>query len=379
MSQTVIQINLQRHFGGGEVYTRFLTSALAHHGCRTLLVVADDAPFWRQLDLPNTTLLPVASLREVAAQLPGVATPIITHGPVDGESLAAWRRVHPVFGIAHMPLFGRNPRVFDGYSGVFAVSAYVLASLRDAGVPNPCPEPLYGVADLARFASADIGRIVQTSEYEWDMRKGRDRLLSWLEPLVEPLRRRPVFERRPGLALGIVSRITPIKQFPLLFKHIAPLLAEFPAITLDIFGAGGYASVRDLRAALAPIKSQTRFWGHQHDVGSIYRQLDFVLSGLPEKEALGLNIIEAQACNTPVLAVNAPPFTETVAHGQTGLLYRDPREDQGQELRQLLAALTAGDARPKPLDHPEHLARFSFEAFVQRTGHVLDFIRQSAA
>lgn len=61
----------------------------------------------------------------------------------------------------------------------------------------------------------------------------------------------------------------------------------------------------------------------------IYNKLDFLLTGLPEKEALGLNVLEAQACNLPVLAVDALPFQETVLDGKTGYLFNDPVETKG--------------------------------------------------
>ncbi|MBV5277207.1 glycosyltransferase, partial [bacterium] len=75
------------------------------------------------------------------------------------------------------------------------------------------------------------------------------------------------------------------------------------------------------RRALRPLGDRCRFWGQQNDVRAVYAQLDALLTGLPEKEALGLNVIEAQACRLPVLAVDAPPFDETVADGITGWRY----------------------------------------------------------
>jgi glycosyltransferase involved in cell wall biosynthesis len=191
-------------------------------------------------------------------------------------------------------------------------------------------------------------------------------LLSWLEPAVEPLRPHPVYDRRPGLALGIVSRITPAKQFPLLFEHLAPLLADFHDVNIEIFGSGGYASVRDLRRALSPLTGRVRFWGQQRDVATIYRNIDYLLTGLPEKEALGLNVIEAQACGTPVLAPASPPFTETIADGVTGFLYRDPREDKGVDFARLIRKLRALPVHPDPRRATTHLEKFSFSAFVER-------------
>src|SRR5690606_38708058 len=126
-----------------------------------------------------------------------------------------------------------------------------------------------------------------------------------------------------------------------------------------------------LKQALAPMREQVRFWGLQTDVASIYPQLDYVLSGLPEKEALGLNLIEAQVCGTPVLAVRAPPFTETVAYGVTGHLFTDPRQDAGAAFAVLLGRLLGG-GRVDPLQAPEHLARFRMEAFAARVAHALD-------
>jgi glycosyltransferase involved in cell wall biosynthesis len=174
------------------------------------------------------------------------------------------------------------------------------------------------------------------------------------------------FKRHPGLTLGIVSRLTPIKQFPRLFSILAPVMARYPQVNLEIFGSGGYASVRDLQHALAPVRRQVRYWGHQADVARVYPQLDYVLSGLPEKEALGLNLIEAQVCGTPVLAVNAPPFTETVLDGASGYLFEDPRRDGGEDFGRLLQRLLAGAARPDPRAAPAHLARFSRDAFRER-------------
>ncbi len=229
--------------------------------------------------------------------------------------------------------------------------------------------PLYGVADLNRISQKT--QLRRTSRYDWDRRKGRDRILSWLEPLVEPWLPHPLYERRTGLTLGIVSRMTPIKQFPVLFSYLAPVLARFPQVNLEIFGSGGYGSVRDLTHVLKPIADRTRFWGHQSDVASVYQCIDYLLTGLPEKEALGLNIIEAQACGTPVIGVDAPPFTETVLDGQTGFLYRDPREDNGRDFARLMHKLTTHDEKLYPCFAKEHMQKFSFDAFVERLAPIV--------
>ena len=372
----LIQLNLQPVFGGGEVFTAFLARALAQLGVATTLVGHPRADFWPRLGLPrDTEFLAARDWLEMERHLPAERTWLLSHGPLPPAVAVRLAQRHRLSGIAHMPLQGGRADRYDDYAMVFGVSTYVAEGLRAAGF-RTWDEPLYGVADFQRFAgAAPAGALRQTSCYDWDRRKGRDRLLAWLEPCIEVLRRRPAFARGGALALGIVSRLTPIKQFPQQFAILAPLLARAPGVTLDIFGSGGYASVRDLRRALAPLGARARFWGQQQDVAAAYRQLDYLMTGLPEKEALGLNVIEAQACGTPVLAVKAPPFTETVLEGRSGFFYRDPREDGGADFAALLARLRALPQPPQPREAVEHLARFGFPAFVERLRRVVAWAR----
>lgn len=360
----LVQLDLQTEAGGGETYAAFCCRAFAELGIRTRLLVHPQARFWSAMNLgAGTECVPVADPAEELLHPRRTPAWFLIHSPIAAEL----RQTAPgrlTSAMAHMPVQGRDPAAaFGGYGLIFPVSEWVRQGLLQHGLPA-WREPLYGVADLP---AAQAGRqIVQRSRYAWDRRKGRDRLLATLEPLRERWRRRLAFERRPGLTLGIVSRLTPIKQFPLMFSLLAPVLARYPEVNLEIFGSGGYASVRDLDRALAPCARQVRFWGMQGDVAGIYRQLDFLLTGLPEKEALGLNIIEAQACGTPVLAVDAPPFTETILAGRTGHFFCDPRRDAGADFERLLQTLLASRDKLRPDLEAAHLARFSFAAFVER-------------
>jgi glycosyltransferase involved in cell wall biosynthesis len=312
----------------------------------------------------------VSSEAQILDALPVDPSLIVTHTAASSGFAAALARRHRLTGFVHMPLYERSPAGLACYERLFAVSRYVLDSARSRGLSNVYHEPMYGVADLAlRPGRAGVVRKGQT--YDWDRRKFRDRLFGAIAPLIDAVTPKPAFVRRPGLTLGVVSRLTPIKQFPRMFSLLAPELAKHPHVNLEIFGSGGYASVRDLKRALLPIRDQVRFWGQQADVTAVYGQLDYVLSGLPEKEALGLNLIEAQTCGTPVLAVNAPPFTETVVDGASGWLFEDPRRDAGRAFGVLLGRLSSGGARPDPRMAVEHLARFSVEAYRQRVASAL--------
>ena len=363
------QVNLQEHLGGGEVYTAFLARALASLGVPTTLFVSRRAAYWGRLELPSgTELAPVSGVHGIVQSLPRERAWLLGHGPlprplVDSEHLRT--------AIAHMPPQGRDPRAFDGHDLVIAVSAWVLEGLRALRAPA-WDEPLYGVAEVRGNAGAPLEA---RSAYDFDRRKLRDRALEALSPLVSCFSEAAAYRKRPGLTLGIVSRLTPIKQFPEQFAILAPLLAARPQVNLEIFGAGGYASVRDLKRALAPLGERARFWGRQDNVAAAYAALDYLMTGLPEREALGLNVIEAQRAGLPVLAVDAPPFTETVLEGAGGYRYRDPRRDGGADFARLLDALLSGKPRPDPRLASAHLERFSAQAFAGRVGRLLAAIR----
>ena len=96
-------------------------------------------------------------------------------------------------------------------------------------------------------------------------------------------------------------------------------------------------------------------------------RINISFAALSMNQALGLNAIEAQACGTPVLAPDAPPFTETVLEGASGFRYRDPREDGGRHFAEILDAILAGRPRPDPrLAAEAHLERFTHSALVAR-------------
>jgi glycosyltransferase involved in cell wall biosynthesis len=363
----LFHLNTSATLGGAEVYAHFLASTLQDAGWENEIVTADDAPFWSDLDRREGR----NGRYRIAGDLSSLPEGgiVFIHAPISAAAVARLRTRHLVVGMAHQALYSDAvPGYYREADVLLSVSDYVISTLAKAGLTRVHPQALWGVAAIA--SASAFAPIVRGPLCDWDRRKLRDRILGWLEPLGAAQRGRTPFEKRDGLTLGIVSRIAPLKQFPALFEALVPALLEQPDVNLEIFGSAiGYARLRDLRAALKPLGNRVRWWGYQADVVAVYRQLDYLLAGLPEREALGLNVIEAQQCGLPVIAPNAPPFTETMIDGITGYLYTDPRRDAALDFRRVLA--DARVRRPDPRQAVEHLKRFSREAFTQRVGKVV--------
>jgi glycosyltransferase involved in cell wall biosynthesis len=373
MKPVVYQLNLSRGLGGAEFYTYSFTHALAQAGWPTRVIVHRDARFWDEFDFG-----PVHVDRADAEAVPGLVPSgamLVIHGSTPEAILRRLAADRALVGLAHHALSEHNRfRYYDLAHWLIPVSRNVIDTLDRHGLDRYDPEPLYGVADVSR---GDAGAcLVPRLPYEWDARKGRDRLMAYVQPAFAWLRRPPEPVRRPGLALGIVSRISDAKQFPALFDAIAPAIARRADVGIEIFGSGLYQKVRALERALAPIRRQARFWGWQANVAAAFTRFDYLLPGVPEREALGLNVIEAQACGVPALGVAARPFTETIIDGRTGYLYRDPREDGAAEFAAVLDRLRGGAPRPDPRDERRHLARFGPAAFA---GRVDAAMRRAAA
>lgn len=367
------QINFSEVLGGAEIYTHFFSKALLAKGWKTVLYVNNNVTFWNDMDLSGVELIPLGHKEDILTTLPEQCSLFVTHTPVSEAVADILRQKHLLTGVIHHPIYGGNGESYRAYQLLFAVSRHVINTLDAADITHYYPHPLYGVADMNRLKRPDNTPIIATPMYEWDKRKLRDRLLSITYPIFWAVKPTRYFAKREGLTLGFVSRIAPAKQFPEMFEILAPVLRRFPQVHLEFFGSGvGYSPVKKLKKSLAPIRQQVRFWGPQTNLNKIYHSIDFLMAGLPEREAMGLNILEAQFCGTPVLAVNAPPFNEIIQDGKTGFFYTDPRKDSGKDFEALLGKLIKLTTFPNPLENKNFLSTFSFEAFACRVDLALN-------
>ena len=358
---TIVQFNLSPTLGGAEVYTAFFSRALAARGWSTRVVVSSASSFWDDLDFGG--VLRVGADTPAAKLAPGDIA--VVHAPLPGAPLASLAP-NFVVGVAHQAVYdGTRPAYYDRADLLLAVSSHVATTLKSYGLTHIHPTPLYGVADLERGPSA--GPPVAGPLFDVDAHKLRDLVVSGVYRLRAALSGARGFTRRSGLTLGVVSRLASVKQFPVLFAILAPVLARHSDVSLEIFGSAvGYKSLVSARRALAVLGPRVRFWGHQRDVTAAYHAIDYLLTGLPEREALGLNVLESCSAGTPVIAVAGPPFTETMRDGVTGFLYVDPRTDGGADFERVLVGILEGRLKPDLAAVPTHLEAFSFARFAER-------------
>jgi glycosyltransferase involved in cell wall biosynthesis len=121
-----------------------------------------------------------------------------------------------------------------------------------------------------------------------------------------------------------MCRLAPGKGVDHSIRAVAALSGELRRTQLAIVGASnldrGLAS--QLRAlADGLLGARVRFFGPRNDIVTLLRTAD-VLVQASSREALGLSVLEAQACGTPVVAYPAVGTSEIVRDGETGLLAR---------------------------------------------------------
>ena len=99
--------------------------------------------------------------------------------------------------------------------------------------------------------------------------------------------------------------------------------------------------------------------GYQDDEALIKHMQEAKACIFAAKEDFGIMCVEAQACGTPVLALDYGGYKETVVHGKTGYLFPEQTEES------VVNAVNEFEEQPLT-DHPvirENALRFSEERF----------------
>ena len=125
------------------------------------------------------------------------------------------------------------------------------------------------------------------------------------------------------LFVGQLERFSNHKGMPILMRAFKRVLSRHPGACLVVAGSGsGLASYRQMAADLG-IGRNASFLGSvdTKDLPGLYSTASvLVLPSTTKSEGLGLVLIEAQACGTPVVASSVGGIPFAMVHGETGLL-----------------------------------------------------------
>ncbi|MFC1800488.1 glycosyltransferase family 4 protein [Nanoarchaeota archaeon] len=126
-------------------------------------------------------------------------------------------------------------------------------------------------------------------------------------------------ENKGKFIIGALSRIHPSKGVDVLIKALAEIKDED---FLFIFGGKDFGCLKDLLrlAEDLGISDKVKYIGFVNKSKKFfYENLDLFVS--PSKaEALGMTLVEAQACGVPVIGSNFGPIRETMLDNVTGYL-----------------------------------------------------------
>lgn len=124
------------------------------------------------------------------------------------------------------------------------------------------------------------------------------------------------------IRLGIVSRLIPLKNIPMLFNALSLLpktvMAQF---SIQIFGDGSEKEMLQQTAnELVAQGMKIEFYGNVIDESSIYHSFD-ILVMCSDTEGLPMSILEAMGYSLPVISTSVGAIPQVISHEENGWLY----------------------------------------------------------
>lgn len=119
--------------------------------------------------------------------------------------------------------------------------------------------------------------------------------------------------------VGVIGRLETQKGHSYLFQAIAALKDEIPDLRLWVIGEGSLRESLERLAGELGLSSKITLTGVRRDMRSVYAALDLVV--MPSLwEGLPITLLEAMACQRPILATTVGGIPEVITDEKNGLL-----------------------------------------------------------
>ncbi len=183
----------------------------------------------------------------------------------------------------------------------------------------------YAQPDLIIAVSGKVGEVMR----EFGVSESRLAVIhssvDWSRLEVEPIPRTEIGVSADALLLVSVGALVGHKDHETLVAAMPQVLKHFPRVRLVIAGEGALRPAIEARIAALGLEDAVTLLGHRADAPRLIRAADLYVSS-SWSEGLGTSVLEALACETPVVATVAGGVPEMVRPGETGYLVpsRDP-------------------------------------------------------
>jgi glycosyltransferase involved in cell wall biosynthesis len=241
--------------------------------------------------------------------------------------LAALLTGTPVVGHLHSPWAHLQPMYSDRAGPLGKASAALKARLRRAVERKVVKHYVAAGAQVAAFHADLVDAPITIANNGVDV--------SRFTPVTADSRRRG----RSALGIGhdvrllvCVGRLAPGKGQ----DELVRLLASVPGAVLLLIGDGGERTALSRQAEALGVSDRVILAGEREDVSLLLRAADlFVLASV--SEGLPISVLEAMACEIPVVAYDLPGLRDVITDGRDGCLVTlGDREALASVIRDLL-------------------------------------------